>query len=65
MSTAETSTLVRNLHTEIKSVIEKILAENNCCGVGAPTPQQVDKNLEIVKKLEEQMVQLQLLNQLN
>ena len=60
-----TSTLVRNLHDEIKTVIDKIAEENNCFGVGAPTPQQVDKNLEIIGKLEEQMDQLQLLNQLN
>jgi hypothetical protein len=65
MSTTETSILVRNLHEEIKTVIEKISAENNCFGVGAPTPKQVDKNLEIIKRLEDQMNQLQQLNRLN
>ena len=60
-----TSTLVRNLHDEIRTVIDKIIAENNCYGIGAPTPQQVEKNLEIIEKLEKQMGQLRLLNQLN
>lgn len=65
MTTSETSTLVRNLHDEIKTVINKISAENNCYGIGAPTPQQVDKNLETIRRLEKQMNQLQQLNRLN
>ena len=65
MSENITSTLVRNLHDEIQTVINKIAEENNCFGVGAPTPKQIDINLEIIGKLEKQMNQLQLLAQLN
>jgi hypothetical protein len=65
MPEIKTSILVRNLHDEIQTVIDKIAEENNCFGIGAPTPQQVDKNLKIIGKLEEQMNQLQLLSQLN
>ena len=65
MSETITSTLVRNLHEEIQTVIDKIAEENNCFGVGAPTPEQINKNLEIINKLEEQRNQLRLLNQLN
>lgn len=60
-----TSTLVRNLHDEIQTVIDKIAEENNYFGVGAPTPRQVERNLAVIGKLEEQMGQLRLLNQTN
>ncbi len=65
MSENIASTLVRNLHDEIRTVINKIAEENNCFGVGAPTPKQIDKNLEIIGKLEEQVNQLKQLSQLN
>ena len=65
MTGTMTSTLIRNLHDEIKTVIDKISAENNYFGVGAPTPQQVDKNLEIIRRLEDQMGQLQMLDRQN
>lgn len=65
MTETITSKLVRNLYDEIRNVIDKIAEENNCFGVGAPTPEQIDKNLAIIGKLEEQMNQLQALNQLN
>ena len=65
MTETITTTLVRNLHDEIKTVIDRIAEENNCFGVGAPTPEQIDKNLEIIGKLEKQMNQLQSLYQLN
>jgi hypothetical protein len=44
-------------------IIDRITAENNFYGVGAPTPQQVDKNLEIIAHLQKQMNQLQMLDQ--
>ena len=65
MTESITSTLVRNLHDEIQTVIDRIAEENNCFGVGAPTPEQIDKNIAIMGKLKEQMNQLQVLNQLN
>ena len=65
MSGTITSTLVRNLHDEIQTVIDKISEENNYFGVGAPTPEQIDKNLVIIGKLEEQKHQLRLLDQMN
>ena len=50
MSGSITLSLIRNLHEEIQTAINKIVEENNCYGVGAPSPEQMDKNLEIIEK---------------
>ena len=57
-------TFVGEFLDNIEGAISEIEAQNNHFGIGAPTPEQVEKNLETLRRLEGQLAHLQSLKEL-
>ena len=64
MPKIEKTSLVREFVNNIEGTINEIVAQNNHFGVGAPTPERIEKNLERIRRLEAQLAHLQLLKEL-
>jgi hypothetical protein len=56
------ASFVEEFANNIEGAISEIVAQNNHCGVGAPTPERIEKNLEKIRNLEAQLAHLQLLS---
>lgn len=53
--------LLREFANTIEDAINDMVAQNNHFGVGAPTPEKVENNLEKIRRLEAQLAHLELL----
>ena len=62
ISSIQTATFVSEFRGRIESAINELEAANKRFGIGALTPEQIEKNLETIKRLEDQAVQLNMLN---
>lgn len=56
-----TSMLARELQDKISGTIDELVAANNRCGIGALTPEQAEKNLDTIRKLNTLVAQIDLL----